>query len=161
MTPDHTNLRPRVIVAEISRNYGGGIPEENTLPPISQQFERVIAKNAVRGYVLKDWRLASTMGYVQAGMLASSTTLNETIVAVFEQREELKEKQEQEQTADPRTQRMTWSGERGDVAFAIRKVLSDPTAPSTPTFSADQVDSLVTRLADALVGEKEAPDADA
>ena len=86
-------MRPRTIVAEVSKNWNPGIgsPYREDGELVSQKFEDVIATNEERGYRLKSWQLVSTFTHSDYG-----SSVNETIVAVFElqgraAREEIKE----------------------------------------------------------------------
>lgn len=66
----------RFIVAEISKNWIGGQEATPGSGLLAQQFERVLAVNALRGYRLLEF-------HVHRQMVAPDE-LNETIIAVFE-----------------------------------------------------------------------------
>jgi hypothetical protein len=66
--------RPRVIVAEISKNWQGGVELEPGL--LSERFEYAINENRRRGYRLDQFQLHRLM--------TGPDTINETIIAVFE-----------------------------------------------------------------------------
>lgn len=71
-------MTPRFIVAEVSKNWTDG-REDPATGLIAEQFERVIAHNADRGYRLLTFSLHRLM--------TGPLTLNETIIAVFERKE--------------------------------------------------------------------------
>ena len=68
----------RFIVAEVSKNWTRSGPVQETT--LSQMFETIIAINLSRGYRLHSWKLSQINDDLGA--------LNETIVAVFEWKEE-------------------------------------------------------------------------
>jgi hypothetical protein len=67
---------PRVIVAEVSKNWREGREVTPGSGLIAEQFERVIDVNAQRGYRLVTFSLHRLM--------VREDELNETIIAVFE-----------------------------------------------------------------------------
>lgn len=72
-------MNQRFIVAEISKNYIGR--DHMTLSPIlSQSFEHVVNSNSERGYKLHSFQLHR--------MMVDVDNLNETIIAVFERRDQ-------------------------------------------------------------------------
>jgi hypothetical protein len=68
---------PAFIVAEVSKNWIGGQERTPGSGLVAEQFERVIAHNAARGYRLLQFQLHRLM--------TGPDELNETIIAVFEQ----------------------------------------------------------------------------
>lgn len=76
--------RPRFIVAEITKNYEGGMEVEAS-GPINGLFEQVLAANTARGYQLTTFTLSQV--YIPAEMLHGqyirAERLVETILAVF------------------------------------------------------------------------------
>ena len=80
-----------VYVAEISQNYINGNAQELEGAPtgLSRRFELVIAKNQERGFQLADWRMNSVHYVVRSRAFDEEIHhLNETIVAVFEKRDD-------------------------------------------------------------------------
>jgi hypothetical protein len=69
----------RFIVAEISKNWvqgpNGEYPEQ---PPLRLQFQKIIANNLERGYLLHSFTLHR--------LLCAPNQMNETIIAVFERK---------------------------------------------------------------------------
>jgi hypothetical protein len=67
---------PQFIVAEVSKNWIDGVEVTPGSGLLAQQFERVIAHNAARGYRLLQYQLHR--------MMTGPREMNETIIAVFE-----------------------------------------------------------------------------
>jgi hypothetical protein len=67
-------------VAEVSKNWFSGHEMEPGL--LAERFERVIAVNHKRGYRLQTFNLSRTM--------TGPNSINETIIAVFERRDDAK-----------------------------------------------------------------------
>jgi len=66
------------IVAEVSKNWFNGVEATPGTGLLAEQFERVINVNAARGYQLHSFQVHRLM--------VRPDELNETIIAVFEDR---------------------------------------------------------------------------
>jgi len=64
------------IVAEISKNWLGGLEQQPGSGLLAERFEHVIAHNRARGYRLHQFQLHRIM--------TAPDGMNETIIAVFE-----------------------------------------------------------------------------
>ena len=74
-------MSDRFIVAEISKNWPEAPGDNSRI--LSQRFEAVIAHNLERGYILHSFQFHQLM--------TDASSMNETIVAVFEKTTTLKE----------------------------------------------------------------------
>lgn len=75
-----TLVEDRFIVAEVSKNWLNGQPFRPDTPTVSQGFGQAINLNYERGYRLHSFTLHRLM--------IDKEQMNETIIAVFERREE-------------------------------------------------------------------------